>query len=281
MDDQVVLEEVDVSMVGEKFVELRIVKPRMVLAMERSLLKYGQLSPVVCLRADRGYEMIDGFKRLHASRLLRRPTLMARVLTMTDRAGKAAIIQLNKTGGAISDLEEAMVLRSLYRDDKLSQPEIAVLLGRHKSWVSRRISLIERVCDEVQQDIRLGLVSVSVGREVARLPRGNQKATAAAVIKHRFTARETAKLVSYILSRPGYEYETILQSPWETVEPRERPMGLAAQLLSFQRASERTAKALKDCCRSDIPGSSGLIRQTITTVTQTVSELKIALEVST
>lgn len=281
MDDQAVLEEVEVSRVGEKFAELRIIKPRMVLAMERSIVKYGQLSPVVCMRAGAGCEMIDGFKRLHACRHLRRKTLTARVLTTTDRACKAAIIQLNKTGGSISDLEEAMVLKSLYRDDQLTQQEIAVLLGRHKSWVSRRIALIERVSDEVQQDIRLGIVSVSVGREVARLPRGNQKEAVAAVIKHRFTARETAKLVSCLLSQPVYAYPTVLASPWEVVEPRERPTGLAAKLLSFQRASDATAKALKDSCRSDILGSSGFIRQTIAAVTQTISELKIALEVNT
>jgi len=279
MDDQAVLEEIEVSTVGEKFAELRIAKPRMVLAMERSMVKYGQLSPVVCMRVDAGCEMIDGFKRLHACRRLRRKTLTARVLTTTDRACKAAIIQLNKAGGSISDLEEAMVLRSLYRDDKLTQQEIAVLLGRHKSWVSRRIALIERVSDEVQQDIRLGIMSVSVGREVARLPRCNQKEAAAAVIKHRFTSRETAKLVSYLLSRPSYAYPTILASPWEVVEPRERPTGLAAKLLSFQRASDAASKTLKDSCSSDILGSTGLIRQTITSVPQTVSELKKALEV--
>lgn len=281
MEDQAAVEELAVAGVGEKYAELRIMKPRMVLAMERSMLKYGQLSPVVCMRVDAGCEMIDGFKRLHACRRLRRETLTARVLTTTERVCKAAIIQLNRTGGSISDLEEAMVLRSLHRDDKLTQSEIAVLLGRHKSWVSRRISLIERVGDEVQQDLRLGLVSVSVGRELARLPRGNQKEAAAAVIKHRFTARETAQLVSYLLSRPGYEYETILRSPWEAVDPRERPMGLAARLLSLQRASDATMKALKECCRSDILGNSGLIRQTIAVVTQTTSELKIALEVNT
>jgi ParB-like chromosome segregation protein Spo0J len=278
--DQAELEEVAVSSVGEKFAELRIIRPRQILTMERSIMKYGQLSPVVCMRTGSGFEMIDGFKRLHACRRLRRRTLTARVLTTTDRACKAAIIQLNKAGGSISDLEEAMVVRSLHRYDKLTQPEIAILVGRTKSWVSRRIALIERVSDEVQQDIRLGLVSISVGREVARLPRGNQKEVAAAVIKHRFTSREAAKLVSHLLSRPSYAYPTILASPWDVVEPRERPMGLAAKLLSFQRAGDATAKALKDCCRSDILRSSGLIRQTTAAVTHTINELKIALEVN-
>ena len=36
-------------------------------------------------------------------------------------------------GRSISESEEAMVLSSLYREDGLTQTEIALLLGRHKS----------------------------------------------------------------------------------------------------------------------------------------------------
>ena len=43
--------------------------------------------------------------------------------------------------------EEALVVHSLSHEDGLSQGEIAVLLGRHKSWVCRRLSLVERLSD--------------------------------------------------------------------------------------------------------------------------------------
>lgn len=278
MDDQTVLEELEIYKVGEKYAEFRIIKPRMVVAMERSLMKYGQLSPVVCMRGGSGCEVIDGFKRLHAARRLHRPTLTARVLNTTERASKAAIIQLNKTGGSISDLEEAMVLQSLYREDKLTQPEIAALFGRHPSWVSRRISLIEKVGEDVRQDIRLGLLSVAAGREVARVPRGTQKEAAAAVIKHRLSYRETAKLIAYLLSHPSYEHETILKNPWETVAPRERPAGLAVRLLSFERACMAMSKAIKARERTEILERSDLITQTITAAEQTVRDFKSVLE---
>lgn len=278
MEDEATLEELAVSVIGEKYVELRIIKPRMVIAMERSLIKYGQLSPVVCVRVGAGYEMIDGFKRLHASRRLHRPTLTARVLTTTARASKAAIIQLNRTGGSISDLEEAMVLQSLYREDKVSQPELALLLGRHKSWVSRRIALIEKVSEDVQHDIRLGLLSVVSGLEVARLPRCNQKDAAAAIIKHRFTTRETAKLIAHLLSRPSYEYQAILKSPWEVIEPRQKPAGLAARLLSFDRTCMAMSKAIKTCAKTELLERSNLITQTIGVAAQTVNDLTSALK---
>ena len=37
---------------------------------------------------------------------------------------------------------------ALVREDGLSQVEVAGLLGRHKSWVHRRLALLERLCDE-------------------------------------------------------------------------------------------------------------------------------------
>jgi len=66
-------------------------------------------------------------------------------LEMGPRGCKAAILQLNRVGRNISSMEEALVVHSLCHDDGLSQVEIAGLLGRHKSWVSRRVALIARL----------------------------------------------------------------------------------------------------------------------------------------
>jgi hypothetical protein len=148
-------------------------------------------------------------------------------MEVSGRACKAAIIQLNGSGRSIDEMEEALVVQSLHREDGLTQTEIAVLLCRYKSWVSRRISLIERLSKEVQEDIRLWLISVITGSELAKLPRGNQKGAANAILKCRYTTREAAKLIRYLLSRPGWEYSVILASPWEVVEQRPpKPRGL-------------------------------------------------------
>ena len=72
-------------------------------------------------------------------------------------------------------------MRSLYRDDRLTQPQIAQLLGRDKSWVCRRLVLAEGLADGVEASVRLGLLSATAARDVARLPRGNQEACAPSV----------------------------------------------------------------------------------------------------
>jgi hypothetical protein len=51
---------------------------------------------------------------------------------------------------------------------------VAELLGRHKSWVCRRLALLEKLADDVRQEMEVGLLTPSAAREIARLPAGNQ-----------------------------------------------------------------------------------------------------------
>ena len=232
--------DIEASKIGEKYGVFRIVNPLADAAMMKSMQRYGQMTPAVCVKAGGGYELIDGFKRLRACRKLNKAVLKVKTVDFSERACKAAIIQINRFGRSITEMEEALVLRSLYREDKLTQIEISVLVGRHKSWVSRRISLVERLAEEVQDDIKLGLLSASIGRELAKLPQGNQLKTMAAIRKHRMNKRETEKLVTYLLSRPAREYETILWQPWEIIDRRQpRPTGIAGRLISFEHVCSR------------------------------------------
>ena len=216
--------ELCLSQIGESYGHLRLIQPRSDASMVQSMRKYGQLSPVVVSRANRDrYELLDGFKRLRASRTLELNSLKAAVLDAGIRASKAAIIQLNWKASSITKLEEAMVLHSLFQEDGLTQAQMATLLGRHKSWVCRRISLIERLCDEALELIKLGLLSVTSARELARLPRGNQRAPLGTIQKYRLDTRETARLVSILLERPRWDHRMVLNFPQEILEDRSPP----------------------------------------------------------
>ena len=72
-------------------------------------------------------------------------TLSVRLLDVDDRRAKAAIHGLNQTGRRPHELEEAWIVRALVREDGLTQSEVAELLGRHKSWVCRRLALLEKL----------------------------------------------------------------------------------------------------------------------------------------
>ena len=78
-------------------------------------------------------------------------------------------------------------------------------MGHDKSWVNRRIALAEALSAELQADLRLGLVDATTGRELARLPRGNQREVAAAVKRRGLSTRQTQTLVEAWLAAPTDE----------------------------------------------------------------------------
>jgi ParB/RepB/Spo0J family partition protein len=275
MQEERSTEELAISAIGERYGAFRIVSPRADTAMVKSIGKYGQISPVVCAKEEGGYELIDGFKRLRACRRLNKDAVRVNVIEVSGRVCKAAIIQLNQLGRSINEMEEALVLQSLHREDGLTQIEIATLLGRDKSWVSRRIALIERLSEEVQEDIRLGLIPVFTGRALARLPRGNQKDATDAILKHRFSTREAAKLIGHLLCRPRWEYSSILAGPWEIVEPREpRPKGFGGKLVSFREVCQNVSEGFRKCRAEERLRLSSLIDLAIGSAEEVVKALR-------
>jgi len=126
---------------GERYRRYRLADPHAEQAMAQSLGRWGQLTPlVICLRGEQP-EVVDGFKRLAAARALAWPTVLVRRLEADDeRTVKAALYSLNRVGQHLHELEEAWLVQALVREDGLSQVEAAALLGRHKSWVCRRLA---------------------------------------------------------------------------------------------------------------------------------------------
>ncbi len=235
------IQRVTLDRLDERYGELRIARPRQEDAVRESLRRFGQLTPlVVSARAD-SLAIVDGFKRFHAAQQLSLEQLDVRSLVLSEQAAVAAVYSLNRYGRGLSDLEEALVVRTLCREHGLAQVAVAELLARHKSWVCRRLLLVERLSGQVQQDVRVGLVSISVARELARLPRGNQGEVAAAVYRHGLTAREATRLTSlFEQAQDRFEQKALLAGPREAVEkargqpaasPHDPRLGAAANRL--------------------------------------------------
>jgi ParB/RepB/Spo0J family partition protein len=243
--------EQDLSLeeIGEVYGSLRLSNPRAEKQMQASLERYGQMSPVVvCRGVSDQYELLDGFKRLRASRqICHLHTLRARVLTVGARAAKAAVLCLNWVTGSVSALEEGWVVYSLVRQDGLMQMEVAELLGRGNSWVSRRLSLVERLSDEVQSQLRLGLITATMGRELARLPCGKQEQLLSAVTFHGLGSRETGELVALINASSPTECKRILQSPREALAAQ----GKSAAVAKDPRLSEAGNHLFRDLSRME------------------------------
>lgn len=185
---------------GERLAALRVREPAAVEAMRRSLSIHRQLTSVLVIAVGDRLELLDGFKRVQAARALGWSELVAETSGVGLADAKIQIAAIH-TGRGLTEIEEAWIVRSLYREDGLSQPEIARRLSRHKSWVCRRLLLVEALDATVQADVRLGLLAPRAAVALAALPRGNQHEAAAVVIRRGLTVRQTELFVAQILER--------------------------------------------------------------------------------
>lgn len=224
---------VALAALGERYRRYRLGDPEAEEAMAGSLRRWGQLSPVVaCERAcERGreqrLELIDGFKRLSAARQIGEMTsLSVRVLEADEPMAKAAILGLNRDQRPVRELEEAWVVQGLVRDDGMTQVDAAHLLGRHKSWVCRRLALLERLSVAVKEDLRLGLVGPALARQLVRLPAGNQstnqpagsqESVLALVRREALTAQEVSGVINLLVGASDEQAAYVLANPREAL----------------------------------------------------------------
>jgi len=202
--------EVAPGELGSSLCAVRLCAPEPQAQMQRSLSKLGQLTPVLAYRVGAQLELFDGLKRLRAARELSWPTVRVEVHALDAAGAKVRLLLCNAATG-LSALEEAWVVRSLYREDKLDQPQIAMLLGHDKSWVCRKVTLAEELSDELTASVRLGLLSATAAVELARLQRCNQDAVAQVVARRGLTTRQTARLVEAVLAAPQEQWAKLLE----------------------------------------------------------------------
>jgi len=200
---------------------LRLAQPDGVDAIAGSIERSGLLQPLVANRVGKTTELLDGFKRREALLRLGHDDAPVRVVALDPVAATVAIATFNAPHRGLAEIEEAWLVRTLLREHGLRQTEIATLMGRHKTWVCRRLQLVERLDPHVVDDMRLGLVSATVARELVRLPRGNQPQVARIVAQQGLTTRQSARLVGRLLECPDKQArDALLADPLRFITPK-------------------------------------------------------------
>jgi hypothetical protein len=227
---------VDPRKLGQRFSEFRLVRPDVVRQMQRSLYHNGQLTPLwVWAEPDSSLQLVDGFKRQQAACALQWPTVRVCELGQIGQADAKLSLALLNAGGCLSELEEAWLVQSLYRQDKLNQPQIGRLWGRTKSWVCRRLALAEGLDEAVVADVRLGLLPARTASEIARLPRGNQSAISQMAIRRGMTCAQVSRLVGEVLKCPDAESIDRLLARRQQMEPSSPAAGRPRRRTALQQ----------------------------------------------
>jgi ParB-like chromosome segregation protein Spo0J len=264
------IEEMKLEALGLELGRVRCPPPARVEAIQRELATNGQLTPLVArLQPGGPPQLLDGFKRLRAARELGWQTLKVGCLEATQTTALALMLSLNRRFG-LSQVEEALVVRELVQSG-LTGVEVGILLGRHKSWVSRRLGLLERLAPELQEEMKLGLLEPGMARRLLALPRGNQVELAAVARQAGLGVRQTETLVQlwrqaptaqaqqFVLTHPHEALSAAQSSPKRAEDPRLSSQGQWVQRRI--RAAVAALTALAEALGSDVRSEDRVLLQ--------------------
>jgi ParB/RepB/Spo0J family partition protein len=239
---------VAVCELGTTLARARCPRPGPIERMKQSLLAHGQLTPLVAVERAGRLEVVDGFKRRAAATAMAWPSLLVVVRPLDETGQWVTMLALNRGPQSMTELEEALVLRELTQRGH-TQQHLAGLVGRHKSWVSRRIGLVERLHPELVEWVRTGLLTPGTARRLLGLPAGNQLEWAAVVAQHGLGTEETELLVGLWQKTSDAEVRRfLLQRPREALaQARPERAGAATdpRLTAHGRELQRTLRILQ------------------------------------
>lgn len=107
---------IELAELGETLAALRLCEADALAAMQRSLARHGQLTPLVTDREGNRLEIVDGFKRLLAARAQGWTGLLAQVAELASVEAEVQLGELHERR-PLAELEQGWLVRSLHRED--------------------------------------------------------------------------------------------------------------------------------------------------------------------
>jgi ParB/RepB/Spo0J family partition protein len=200
-----------------RFASLRLHDPSRLAQLVASIEQRGQLMPVVAVReadGDRHWVLIDGYRRREALQRLGADRIWVDVWERSvDEALLAALARAPER--AWEAIEEAALIAEL--SSRYSLQAIARELGRDVSWVSRRLSLIKALPEDLLDAVRKGRISLwAATRILAPLARANAahaRILLARLEPHPLSTRELGRLYEQYRQASKIQRRRLVENP--------------------------------------------------------------------
>jgi len=194
MEEIIRIRPIEIVHLNLRYSNIRVQDPKTVIRMADSMERYGQIMPILVVTADAPhYTLIDGYLRVAAAKRCGKDTLLSHIWHGSEKNALChVLVKDNERKWDI--FEQAGLIQELHRRHGLSQRNIAHLLGKDPSWVSRRLSILASLPDKVAKSVQRGnLSSWAATRVLTPMARANAEHAgrlAENLIKHPLSTRQ-------------------------------------------------------------------------------------------
>lgn len=170
--------------------------------LEQSIRELGIIQPIVArsLLGTEQYEILAGDRRWRAARNIGLTQIPVVVRDVDDRTAAAIALVENLQRENLNPIEEAQGIRRLVEEFDLSQGQVATLIGKTQSTVSKCLGLLH-LDPSVQLHIQEGRLEAGHGKVLLNLDSGLQIRLAELAIEKRWSVRELEHQKAALLAK--------------------------------------------------------------------------------
>jgi ParB/RepB/Spo0J family partition protein len=209
---------IEIGELDRKYAALRVTDPGRQGRLTASISADGQQTPVVVVpRTPPGYVLIDGYARVGALQALARDLVDALVWPLSE--AQALVMHLRfETSRRRSALEEGWLLHELVEGHQQPAGDLARVLQRSVSWISRRLSLVRVMPEAVQAAVRCGQIPAHAAMKslvpLARAKRAHCERLVAGLQGRAISVRQLETLYEGWRAGDAEQRERLIDHPW-------------------------------------------------------------------
>ncbi len=165
-----------------------------------SIRTHGLIQPIVVTENGRNYQIIAGERRWRAARLAGLKKIPVIIRQASEKEIRELALIENIQREDLNPIEEARAYRQLLDDYKLTQDELAGIVGKKsRSEIANRVRLLN-LAAEVQKMLEEKEITAGQARPLLGLPDSAQLTAARTIVEKGLNARQAEALVKSILS---------------------------------------------------------------------------------
>jgi hypothetical protein len=160
---------------------------------------YGVMSPIIVApeKTRAMYGVIKGWETLEIAKKKGDKQISVVCVKNTDLGIQTEVaLSFSVIEEKITAVSQSQMIKMLSEEENMTLVELSEITGKSPSWVSKKKSLVDKLCKDVLELVEKGTVAPRTAEEIAKLPLDKQSTfTTNAVIKSKMSKNKIAELV--------------------------------------------------------------------------------------